>query len=113
MNRTPATAVTRLGLSTAERWAATGSARNGSVFTIVDQEKKLRLDGAWYWQDEDKEYAHIMSILDKQGVFGQNHSDPALYIRFPTLEVRYAARDEFARKGLNYGEDAMRSTRLL
>ena len=46
-----------------------------------------------------------MTILDKQGSFDQNRSDPAFYIRFPTLEERRAARDKFARKCLNFSED--------
>ena len=44
-------------------------------------------------------------ILDKQGGFAQNHSDPAFYTRFPALEERRAARDKFARKCFNCGED--------
>ena len=47
-----------------------------------------------------------MTILDREGAFGQNHCDPALYVRFPTLEERRAARDKFAKKILNCGEDA-------
>ena len=47
-----------------------------------------------------------MTILDRQGGFGQTHSDPAFYIRFPTLEKRRAARDKFARQCLDCGEDA-------
>ena len=47
-----------------------------------------------------------MTILDRQGDFGQTHSDPAFYVRFPTLEERRAARDKFARKCLNCGDDA-------
>ena len=47
-----------------------------------------------------------MTILDKQDGFCQNHSDPAFYIRFPTLEKRRATRDKFARKCLNCDEGA-------
>ena len=45
-----------------------------------------------------------MTILDKQGGFGQNHSNLAFYIRFSTLEERRAARNKFARKCRNCGE---------
>ena len=51
-------------------------------------------------------YGHIMAVLDRESGFGQNHSDPALYVRFPTLEERRAAREQFAKKCLNCGEDA-------
>ena len=47
-----------------------------------------------------------MTILDRQDDFGQTHSDPAFYVRFHTLEERRAARDKFARKCLNCGDDA-------
>ena len=47
-----------------------------------------------------------MTILDRQGGFGQTHSDPAFYVRFPTLKERRAARNKFARKCLNCEEDA-------
>ena len=106
MNRTPATAATRLGSRKAGGGAAASSARSGSVFPLVVQEKKLRLDDGWHWQHEEKEYEHIMKMLARQGGFGQNHPDPAFYVRFPTLEERRAARDNFARKCLNCGEDA-------
>ena len=106
MNRTPETAATRLGSRTAGRGAATSSARSGSVFSVVGQNKKLRLEDAWHWQDEEKEYEHIMTVLDRQGGFGHNHSNPAFYFRFPTLEERRTALDKFARKCLNCGEDA-------
>ena len=86
MNRTPATAATRLGSRKAWGGAAAGSARRGNVFTAVGQEKKLKLDDACHWKYEEKEDEHIMTILDKQGGFGQNHSDPAFYIRFPRLK---------------------------
>ena len=66
----------------------------------------MELDDAWHWCDEEKEYEHIMIILDRQGDFGQTHSDPAFYVRFPTLGERRAARDKFARKCLNCGDDA-------
>ena len=52
MNRTPATAATRQGSRTARGGATAGSARPGSVFTEVGQEKKLELDDAWHWKDE-------------------------------------------------------------
>ena len=106
MNHTPVTAATRLGSSTAGRGATTGSSRSGSMFLVVGRQKKLRLDDAWHLQDEEKEYEHIMTILDRQGGFGQNHSNPAFYVRFPTLKERRAARDKFARKRLTCGEDA-------
>ena len=105
-NRTPATAATRLGSKTVGGGVSAGSARRGSVFIVVGQEKKLKLADAWHWKDENKDYGQIMTILDKQGGFGQNRSDPAFYIRFPTLEERRAARDKFARECLNCGEDA-------
>ena len=101
-----ATAATRLDSSTTGNGSAIGSARSGSVFPVVGRQKKLRLDDAWHIQDEEKEYEHIMTILERQGGFGQNHSDPAFYVRFPTFEERRAARDKFARKCLNCGEDA-------
>ena len=47
-----------------------------------------------------------MTVIDKQGDFGQTHSDPAFFTHFPMLEERRAARDKFARKCLNCGEDA-------
>ena len=76
------------------------------MFTVVGQKKKWKLHHAWHWQDEKKEYKHIMTILDKQeGGFGQNHSDLSFYVHFPTLEERRAAREKFARKCLNCGED--------
>ena len=98
MNRTPATAATRFGPRTAEGTAAAGFTRRGSLLTVAGQEDKLELDDAWHWQDEEKEYEHIMTILDRQGGFGQNHSDPAFYVRFPTLEERRAALNKFTRK---------------
>ena len=52
------------------------------------------------------EHEHIMAVLDREGGFGQNHFDPAFYVRFPTLEERRAARKKFAKKCLNCGEDA-------
>ena len=48
MNRTPATAATRLGSRKEGGGAAAGSLRRGSVFTVVGQEKKLKLDDAWH-----------------------------------------------------------------
>jgi hypothetical protein len=106
MNRTPATAVTRLGPRRSAGGAASGSARSGNVFPVGGKEKKLKLDDAWHWQHDEKEYDHIMAILDKEGGFGQNHSDPGFYVRFPTLAKRRAARETFAQKYLNCGEDA-------
>ena len=96
MNRTPATAVTRLGSRKAGGGAAVGSTCHGGLFKVVGQEKKLRLDGARHWQNEEREHGHIMTVLDKQGGFGQNHSDPVFYVRFPTLEERRAGCDKFA-----------------
>ena len=101
MNRTPAPAATRFGSRTAGGGAAAGFTRRGSVFTVVGREDKLELDDAWHWQDEEREYEHIMTVLDEQGGFGQNHSDPAFYACSTP-----AARDKFARKYLNCGEDA-------
>ena len=88
MNRTPATAATRFGSRTAGGGAAAGFTRRGSVVTVVGQEYKLELNDTRHWQDEEREreYEHIMTVPDKQGDFGQNHSDPAFYVRFPTLE---------------------------
>ena len=48
----------------------------------------------------------LLDLLDRQGGFGQAHSNPAFYARFPTLEARRAARDKFAKTCLNFGEDA-------
>ncbi|CAM9918587.1 unnamed protein product, partial [Ascophyllum nodosum] len=90
MNRTPATAATRPGPRKAGGGAASGSARSGNVFPVGGKEKKSRLDDAWYWKHDEMEYEHIMAVLDKEGGFGQNHSDPAFYVRFPTLEERRA-----------------------
>ena len=104
MNRTPATAATRLGPRKAGGGAASGSARSGNVFPVGGK-KKSKLDDAWYWKHDEMEYEHIMAILNKEGGFGQNHSDPAFYVRFPTLEERRAAREKFAKK-CNCGEDA-------
>ena len=98
MNCTPATAATRVGPRTVGGGAAAGFTRRGSVFTVAGQEDNLELDDAWHWQDEEKEYEHIMTILDRQGGFGQTHSDPAFYVCFPTLEERRAAHNEFSRK---------------
>ncbi|CAN0455569.1 unnamed protein product, partial [Ascophyllum nodosum] len=106
MNRTPATAATRLGPRKAGGGAASGSARSGNVFPVGGKEKKSRLDDAWYWKHDEMEYEHILAVLDKEGGFGQNRSDPAFYVRFPTLEERRAAREKFAKKCLNCGEDA-------
>ena len=53
------------------------------MFLVVGQEKKLRVDDAWHWKHEAKEYEHITTILDRQGAFGQNNSDPVSYVRFP------------------------------
>ena len=41
---------------------------------------------------ETMEYKHIMAVLDRDGGFGQNHSDPAFYVRSPRLkrEARHA-----------------------
>ena len=106
MNRTPATVATRFGPRAAGDGTATGSSRSGSAFPVVGQEDKLELDDAWHWQDDEKEYEHIMTILDRQGGFGKTPSDPAFYVRFPTLEERRAARAKFAKRCLNCGEDA-------
>ena len=97
MKRTPATAETRLGLRKAGGGAAPGSARSGNVFPVVGKEKKSRLDDAWHWQHDEKEYEHIMTVPDRDGGFGQNHSDPASYVRFSTLEERRVAHDKFAK----------------
>ena len=86
MIRTPATAATRFGSRAAGGGAAAGFTRRGSVFTVVDQADELELDDAGQWQDEEKEDEHIMTILDRQGDFGQTHSDPAFYVRFPRLK---------------------------
>ena len=86
MSHTSATAATRLGARTARRGAATGSARRGGVFTVVGQEKKLKLDDAWHWKDEEKEYKHIMTILYKQGGFGQNIPIPRSTSASPRLK---------------------------
>ena len=107
MNRTPATAATGLGPRKAGGRAASGSARSGNVFSVGGKEKRSKLDDAWYWKHDEMEYEHIMAFLDREGGFGQNHSDPAFYVHFPTLEKRCAARDKFAKKCLNCGEDAL------
>ena len=106
MNHTPATVTTRFGPRTAGGGTATCSARSGSAFPVICQEDKLELDDAWHWQNEGKEYEHILTILDKQRGFGQAHSDHAFYVRFPTLEERRATRDKFTKRCLNGGEDA-------
>ena len=106
MNRTPATAASRLGSRKTGGGAAPGSAHSGSVFPVMNQDKKLRLDDTWHWQYEKKEYEHIMTVVDKRGAFGQNRSDPAFHVRFPTLEERRTSRDKFAKKCLICGEDA-------
>ena len=43
--------------------ASAGSARRGSGFTVVGQEKKLKLDDAWHWKDEEKEHGHIVRLF--------------------------------------------------
>ena len=48
MNRTPATAATRVGSRTAGDGPAASSARRGSVSTVVDQEEKSKVDDAWH-----------------------------------------------------------------
>ena len=106
LNRTPATAATRLGPRKAGGGAASGSARSGNVFPVVGKENKSRLDYEWHWQHDEKEYEHIRTVLDRDGGFGQNYSNPAFYVRFLALEERRAARDKFAEKCLNCGEDA-------
>ena len=106
MNRTPATAGTRLGPRKAGGGAASGSARSGNVFPAGGKEKKSKLNDAWYWKHDEMEYEHIMAVLDREGGFGQNHSDLAFYVRFPTLEERRASSEQFAKKCLNCGEDA-------
>ena len=72
----------------------------------MGQKEKLELDDAWHWQDEEKEYEHTMTILDRQGGFGKTQSDNAFHDPFPTLEERRTARETFHRKCLNCGEDA-------
>ena len=106
MNRTPATAATRLGPRKAESRAASGSTRSGNVFPVGGKEKKSKLDDAWYWKHDELEYEHIMAVIDRDGGFGQNRSDSAFHVRFLTLEERLATRDKFAKKCLNCGEDA-------
>ena len=106
MNRTLTTVAARFGPRTVGGNTATGSSRSGSAFPVVGQEDKLELDDAWHWQDEEKEYEHIMTIRDRQGGCGQTHSDPVFYIRFPTLEERRAARDKFTKRRPNCGKDA-------
>ena len=106
MNRTPATAATRLGPRKAGSGAASRSARNGNVILVVGKEKKSRLDDAWHWKHDEMEYEHTMTVLDREGGFGPNHSDPTFYVRFSTLEERRAARNKFAKKCPNCGEDA-------
>ena len=71
------------------------------MFPVGGKEKKSKLDDAWCWKHDEMEYEHIMAVLDRDGGLGQNHSDPAFYVRFPTLEERRAARDKFAKKCLN------------
>ena len=73
--------------------------------TVAGKEDKFKLDDAWHWKDEEKDYEHIMTILDEQGGFGHNHSDPAFYVRFSTFKERRAAPEKFVRKCLNCGED--------
>ena len=70
----------------------------------MGRQKKLRLDDAWHWQDEEKEYEHIMTILERQGGFGHDYSDPAFYVRFPTLEemLRKASAARVNRRLLRY-----------
>ena len=54
MNHTPAAAATRLGSRKAAGGvAAADSAHRGSMFTVVGQEKKWKLDDAWHWKYED------------------------------------------------------------
>ena len=66
----------------------------------------MELDDAWHWQDEEKGYGQIMTILDRQGGFGETQSDNAFLDPFPTLEERPTAREKFTRKCLNCNEDA-------
>ena len=106
MNRTLTTVAARFGPRTAGGETATGFSRSGSAFPVVGQENKLELDDAWHWQDKEKKYEHIMTIRDRQGGFGQTHSDPAFYVRFPTLEERRAARDKFTKRCPNCGENS-------
>ena len=91
MNRPPATAATIVGPRTARGGAAAGFTRRGSVFTVASQEDQLELDDAWHWQDEKKEYEHIMTVLEGQGGFDQTHSNPVFDVRLLTLEERRAA----------------------
>ena len=106
MNRTPTTAATSLGRRKTGGGAASGCPHGGNVFPVVGKEKKSRLNDAWYWQHGGKKYEHIIIAPDRDGGFGLNHSDPAFYVRFPTLEKRRAARDKFAKKCLDCGEEA-------
>ena len=98
MNRTPATAATRLGPRKAGVGAASGSARSRNLFPVGGKEKRSKLDDAWYRKDDEIEYEHIMAVLDRDGGFGQNPSDPAFYVHFPTLKERRAARDKVTKK---------------
>ena len=77
-----------------------------NAFPVVGKEKTSRLDDAWHWQHDEKEYKHIMTVLDRDSGFDQNRFDPAFYVHFPTLEERRAARGKIAKKCLNCGEDA-------
>ena len=95
MNRTPATAATRLRPRKAGDGAAFGSARSGNVFPAGGKEKKSKLNDAWYWKHDEMEYEHIMAVLDRDDGFDQNHSDLVFYVRFPTLEERRASREQF------------------
>ena len=67
------------------------------MFPVGGKEKKSKLDDAWYWKHDEMEYEHIMAVLDRKGGFSQTNSDPAFYVRFPTLEERRAARETFAK----------------
>ena len=71
------------------------------MFPVGGKGKKSKLDDAWCWKRDEMEHEHMMTVLDRDGGFGQNYSDPAFYVRFLTLEERRAARDKFAKKCLN------------
>ena len=62
MHRTLTTVAARFGPRKAGGETATGFSRSGSAFPVVGQEDKLELDDTWHWQDEGKEYEHIMAI---------------------------------------------------
>ena len=67
INRTPATAATRLSPKKAGGGAASGSARSGNVCPVGGKEEKSKLDDAWYWKHGEMEYKYIMAVLDREG----------------------------------------------